>query len=69
MDGLTVAWAAVGLTAGIQVIGIGIFVGYTREKLNGLGKELGEHKGLDATRAHGCPWAKREEDGTHTSNL
>ena len=61
MDGLTVAWAAIGLTAGIQVVGIGIFVGYTREKLNGLGKELGEHKDLDALRGHGCPRATQEE--------
>lgn len=61
MFGLTVAWVAVALTAAIQVVGVGIFIGYTRATLNGFGKELKEHKDLDAVRGHGCPWARASE--------
>ena len=48
----TVAWLALGLTGLVQAVGIGVVYGVITTKLNGVRRELNEHKGYSPTRGH-----------------
>ena len=48
----TVAWAALALTGILQAVGIGVVYGIITTKLNGVRRELNEHKEYPPTRGH-----------------
>jgi len=52
MPAETVAWMALGLTGIVQAVGIGVVYGIITTKLNGIRRELGEHKGYTPERGH-----------------
>mgnify|MGYP001606551421 FL=1 len=52
MTGEAVAIAALGLSVTAQLVGIGVVYGIITTKLNGVRKDLGEHKGYSPSRAH-----------------
>lgn len=47
-----IAWIALGLTVASQLLGIGVVYGIITTKLNGVRRELNEHKGYSPTRGH-----------------
>ena len=52
MPAETVAWVALGLTVMVQAAGIGAVYGIITTKLNGVRRELMEHKNYDPERGH-----------------
>ena len=53
MDGTTVAWVGLGLTAGVQIAAAGWMFGTLNGKLTELYNRFQRHEKLSANKAHG----------------
>lgn len=52
MDGPTVAWVALGLTAAVQVAGFAFVIGVMRAKLEDVRRDFYRHRDLPLDRVH-----------------